>query len=802
MPEFGFYAGDTNKTIYVRLRDSTTGLAKTGLVFNSAGASAYYTLPGAAAAAITLATQTVTGAHSDGGFVEVDATNAKGLYRLDLPDAAIASGDYSLISIEFDGVIEETALIPLAVPKANVTQVNGTAVQSMLVVDIEPPPKILIPKTGSLSYHIHILVRDETNTLLDADSTPTITQFIDEDGTDLSSRLGAVSNISAGRYRVTYTSAAADVPAQLRLTITAVKSGYTGGVGENTLMLEDKPAVNEKRTWYIDGDLATGNNDGTSRVDAWQTLADFDNNLVEPGDDVYMYGTFTGEPISFNVRGLTIFAAGCVIDGTGDTEVYNVRLNAHHQTLIGGEYKNCQGTGANGKAIIVNSAHHCRIKSVLAHDATFTGIQAKSARGLVVEDCEVYDNTTKGFEITNATAVSPDPDNTDITVRFCRVHGNGRFGLQFGAGNGQTKGRNVQVYGNKIYSNGGGISAEEGFHDKIFDNDIYDNDDTTDGTANQNEIEINGGSYVEIFNNRFSSKAFAGHFIEFLNDNTTPDNHHIHDNVFLHDGTPVTGIQLQKNGTDGNKFNNNTFVITGSAQADRAIVVCQGTNGQIVGNVFVGGGEQIKLNSVSAVAITATDWTISQNVFDGPNTKSIATGGTADATLSGNTFINQQSTFVTLGGTNYTVSTIGTKDTTWSNNDPNYQGPTAGYVLDRNYRWNKDSVELEALEDDWADAGRLDTILDAVATTTDLGTPVSLGDGATIADMLTAIAGKTANAGSYNRTTDSNEAIRDQGVNATGTVVIGNHVAAVGSTSPLTASLGVTIPLTVAIAES
>ena len=124
--DFGIYAADTNKTIYLRLRDSTTGLAKTGLVFNSAGAVCSYTLPLAARAAIALATQTVTGAHSDGGFVEVDATNCKGLYRLDLTDAAIASGDYTIISIEFDGIIEESIEIPLHTRKVDVTEVGGS----------------------------------------------------------------------------------------------------------------------------------------------------------------------------------------------------------------------------------------------------------------------------------------------------------------------------------------------------------------------------------------------------------------------------------------------------------------------------------------------------------------------------------------------------------------------------------------------------------------------------------------------------------------------------------------------------
>tara|TARA_R110000868_G_scaffold347782_1_gene608739 strand:+ start:90 stop:1088 length:999 start_codon:yes stop_codon:yes gene_type:complete len=54
--------------------------------------TASYCLPLAARSAITLATQTTTGAHSDGGFVEVDATNMPGVYRFDLPDAAVASG--------------------------------------------------------------------------------------------------------------------------------------------------------------------------------------------------------------------------------------------------------------------------------------------------------------------------------------------------------------------------------------------------------------------------------------------------------------------------------------------------------------------------------------------------------------------------------------------------------------------------------------------------------------------------------------------------------------------------------------
>lgn len=84
----------TSVTVYLFIQNSsvTTGAGLTGLVFNSASLVAYYVRPLGSATAITLATQTVTGAFSSGGFVEVDATNMPGIYRLDLPDAVCATG--------------------------------------------------------------------------------------------------------------------------------------------------------------------------------------------------------------------------------------------------------------------------------------------------------------------------------------------------------------------------------------------------------------------------------------------------------------------------------------------------------------------------------------------------------------------------------------------------------------------------------------------------------------------------------------------------------------------------------------
>ncbi len=115
-----FKVGSTGRTVYVFIQDSTstTGAGLTGLVYNSSGLTAYYVLPLAASAAITLATlAAVTTAWSSGGFKEVDATNCPGLYRLDLPNAAIASGDGVVVYLQgathMAPVALEIALTPI-----------------------------------------------------------------------------------------------------------------------------------------------------------------------------------------------------------------------------------------------------------------------------------------------------------------------------------------------------------------------------------------------------------------------------------------------------------------------------------------------------------------------------------------------------------------------------------------------------------------------------------------------------------------------------------------------------------------
>jgi hypothetical protein len=67
-------------------------LGATGLTASTAGLSARYNRTRTASVSIPLVARTIAQAWTSGGFAEVDATNMPGVYRLDIPDAALAAG--------------------------------------------------------------------------------------------------------------------------------------------------------------------------------------------------------------------------------------------------------------------------------------------------------------------------------------------------------------------------------------------------------------------------------------------------------------------------------------------------------------------------------------------------------------------------------------------------------------------------------------------------------------------------------------------------------------------------------------
>jgi hypothetical protein len=101
-------AGSTSQSVNVFIQDSssTVGAGLAALVFNTTNLIAYYTFQGAnaTATAITLATlAAVNSAFSSGGFKEIDATNMKGIYRLDIPNAALAAAKGRAVTIMLSG---------------------------------------------------------------------------------------------------------------------------------------------------------------------------------------------------------------------------------------------------------------------------------------------------------------------------------------------------------------------------------------------------------------------------------------------------------------------------------------------------------------------------------------------------------------------------------------------------------------------------------------------------------------------------------------------------------------------------
>lgn len=95
-------AGGTSKSVDLALIQNssaaTPGDPITGLAFNTASLTAYYR-KGATGTltAITLATQTVGGAYSSGGFVQISSSNAPGQYRFDIPNTVIdTSGEANI----------------------------------------------------------------------------------------------------------------------------------------------------------------------------------------------------------------------------------------------------------------------------------------------------------------------------------------------------------------------------------------------------------------------------------------------------------------------------------------------------------------------------------------------------------------------------------------------------------------------------------------------------------------------------------------------------------------------------------
>ena len=118
--------GTTDVTTYFVLRTAADGTATTGATIADIDLQYIRTgaLPSAKADAIALAA--VDSAHADNRAIEVDATDAPGLYRVDWPDAAFAAGVRQVVlTIKLAGSFTEHMAVEIDPPVGVAASVTG-----------------------------------------------------------------------------------------------------------------------------------------------------------------------------------------------------------------------------------------------------------------------------------------------------------------------------------------------------------------------------------------------------------------------------------------------------------------------------------------------------------------------------------------------------------------------------------------------------------------------------------------------------------------------------------------------------
>lgn len=155
--------GATSQSVYFEFKDSTstTGGLKTGLAYNTASLVAYYVRNQGSATAITLATlSAANSAWSSGGFKEVDSANMPGVYRLDVPDAAFATGvDAVVITVKgATGMVQASLEIQLVDNNsADVMSRLGTPAGASVSADVaavKTDTAAVKTKTDSLTFTV------------------------------------------------------------------------------------------------------------------------------------------------------------------------------------------------------------------------------------------------------------------------------------------------------------------------------------------------------------------------------------------------------------------------------------------------------------------------------------------------------------------------------------------------------------------------------------------------------------------------------------------------------------------------
>lgn len=262
-------AGKTDVSVYVFFVDDDSGTnpgePTTGLLFSDieTGGSASYARQGAARVDFELFTlASASAAHTDGGFILVDDTNMPGLYRLDIPDAALATAVDQVIIQLVAATGKNTTMRPIVVDITDVDlrdSVRGgmTALPNAAADGAFGLP---ISDAGGLDLDTQLAETDEITAVRMA----TLTDWIDGGRLDLildarmaetsiDTTAGAVDTVSTVTNGVGLTAAAVDaiwdelmadhqVDASFGLGLNAIDAGSASAGTANTITLDSDTA--------------------------------------------------------------------------------------------------------------------------------------------------------------------------------------------------------------------------------------------------------------------------------------------------------------------------------------------------------------------------------------------------------------------------------------------------------------------------------------------------------------------------------------------------------------------------------
>jgi len=171
--------GQADYTVLILIRSSTTGAPVTGLTNASAGIDVGYTrvetdndVTWTDGAVVALATPALTDVHLDWGFLQVDATKAPGIYRLDIADGVFATGAWSAVVSLICTGCDPVHIEFILTPDAPTAMVEGSITPNQVLQAILA--YIAGETDGGGTTTIHF--RDQ------ADSKNRITLTVDADG--------------------------------------------------------------------------------------------------------------------------------------------------------------------------------------------------------------------------------------------------------------------------------------------------------------------------------------------------------------------------------------------------------------------------------------------------------------------------------------------------------------------------------------------------------------------------------------------------------------------------------------------